>query len=114
MATRSDLLPFSPLARASFVRTARQLTVHLTGELDASSTPAIARSIADHVDSGDQRLDLDLDGLTFCDSSGLLLFFRLNEQATEAGTLFALHRPMPPVQRVLAISNASRVLRILP
>ena len=111
-----DLLPaLSPSATTAtvgFDRSGPNLTVYLTGELDAASAPSVTAAIFEHILPGDERLWLDLSTLTFCDSSGLVLLFKLNQHAEESGAHYALLEPTKPVRRVIALCDPSGVLRI--
>lgn len=100
------------LATASFDRSGRHLTVYLAGELDASSAPAVTDAILEHIGPDDEHLSLELSALTFCDSSGLMMVFRLHELAAGAGVRFVLFQPSPPVRRVLDICDPNGVLKI--
>lgn len=106
------LVPTAPGATAGFDRSGRHLTVYLSGELDAASTPVVADQVAEHLRPDDQQLSFDLSALTFCDSTGLTLLFRLERQASEAGARFALFDPTPPVRRIIEMCDASGVLNI--
>lgn len=104
--------PTDPLATARTDRTGRHLTVSLAGELDLASTPGISATIAGARRAGDEHLWLDLREVTFCDSSGLALLFRLRRETAEAGTAFALADPTDPVRRLIAACDVSGVLPI--
>jgi anti-sigma B factor antagonist len=112
VATRTETPPSTSLASVSFDRSGRQLTAYITGELDAASMPAVSQAISDQIRPDDERIGVDLSTLSFCDSSGILMFFRLERAATEAGARFALYQPTPAVRRVLEMCDASGVLKI--
>lgn len=99
-------------ASASFDRSGPNLTVYLSGELDAASAPSITAAIFEHLRPGDERLWLDLSALTFCDSSGIALLFRLNQRAEDDGFHLALMDPTAPVRRILEICDAGGTLAI--
>lgn len=106
------LSPSSATATASFDRSGPNLTVYLTGELDAASAPSVTTAIFERILPGDERLWLDLSALTFCDSSGLVLLFKLHQLAEESGAHYALFEPTDPVRRIIALCDPSGVLRI--
>ena len=112
MAYRPALVPGTMTATATFDRSGRDLTVYLSGELDASSTPTVGAAIDEHLHEGDVRLSLDLSSLTFCDSSGLALLFRLNQRANDTSTFFAIYAPTPFVRRIITMCDPSGVLSI--
>jgi anti-anti-sigma factor len=112
MTTRSHLQPSTSTATATFDRAGRHLTVYLSGELDAASAPGITQAIFDHLQPDDQQVALDASELTFCDSSGLVLLFKLHQQATDAGAYTAVFNPTPPVRRIIEMCDPSGILNI--
>lgn len=112
MATRTQTPPSMSLATVSFDRSGRHLTAYISGELDAASMPSVSEAVFDQIRPDDEHLGVDLSTLSFCDSSGILMFFRLERAATTAGARFALYQPTPAVRRVLEMCDASGVLKI--
>jgi anti-anti-sigma factor len=58
------------------------------------------------------RIVIDLHEVVMCDSSGLQLLVDAHRQATAAGGTLRLCRPQPFVQRVLDITNLTRILAV--
>lgn len=114
MTPRTVLPSVAPSATARFDRSGPHLTVHLSGELDMASAPGVSDAIAEHLEPDDQLLALDLSALTFCDSSGIALFYRLHRQTEDAGIRFDLCEPSPGVRSILQLCDASGVLSIRP
>lgn len=81
----------------------------LAGELDLASAPALRSAIQQNLDTGAQRLILDLTDLSFCDSSGLSVMVRA-EQNFPAGVL--LHHPRPQLRKILRCTQLEQVLAI--
>ena len=99
-------------ATSSFGRSGPHLTVSVSGELDAASTPEVEAAILRHVHPDDGCLSIDLSAVTFCDSTGLKMLFMLHQRAEDEGSRFVIDRPSATVERLLDICDLSRVLAI--
>jgi len=84
--------------------------VVLRGELDLATVGAVERRLAELRTEG-QATVLDLDGLTFMDSTGIRLLLAANEEAVRDGWSFAVTRGSERVQQVL---RAAQVIERLP
>lgn len=94
--------------------TATLTVLRASGEIDRDSVPVLVDAAEDALDSGVNRLVVDLTEVTFCDSSGLSLFVRLHRRATARGGSFALAVVQPPVWMVLRATNLDRLLEVHP
>lgn len=74
----------------------------LTGELDASTVPALADQFFGEPGS---LVVLDLQQLTFIDSSGLGAIHAARQRVTNDGGMLVVSRPGPAVHRVLEITG---------
>jgi anti-anti-sigma factor len=88
-----------------------QVVVHLRGELDLGSAPALSASLRPF-ERGERTVVVDLSDLTFCDSSGLTALIRFRNHAAEYGTRVALRSPRPAVKRVFELTNTDRLLGV--
>jgi len=86
----------------------------LTGELDDATTPILERSLREIERDPTTGLIIDLSGLTFLDSSGLLLLLRASERAGQAGRAFGIVDPRPNVRRILRVTGTTHLLEALP
>ncbi|MFB7356049.1 STAS domain-containing protein [Streptomyces gardneri] len=59
--------------------------------------------------AGPRGLDVDLSGVTFCDSSGLDMLLRLNRRANRAGKSLVLTALSPRVTRLLRLTGAEHL-----
>jgi anti-anti-sigma factor len=84
--------------------------VALSGELDFANVGQVQARLAELRDEREPTL-LDLDGLTFMDSTGIRLVLTACEDAQRAGWRFRLTRGSDRVQRVL---EAAQVIDRLP
>jgi anti-sigma B factor antagonist len=85
--------------------------LRLTGELDLSTAPQLTTAIEDLAAAGETRLLLDLTDLTFCDSTGMAVFVRGDNQAAADGGWLRLTGANGRVERVLRVTGLADVLR---
>jgi anti-anti-sigma factor len=101
-----------PTSTASFDRAGGHVTVYVSGDLDAASSPAIEAETLRHVQPGDERLWMDMSAVTFCDSSGLMVLLRLHRHAERTAGRFIVYNPSHQVRRVIDICGLNTVLAI--
>jgi anti-anti-sigma factor len=83
-----------------------QRTLVLTGELDMAYTDALSDAVAPLLEQpGD--VTIDLQGLSFIDSSGLLGLLRVADRVQDGNLV--LYRPSDPVRRVLDLVELADV-----
>ena len=83
----------------------------VVGELDLASAPSLRDELNDLVRAGSPVV-VDLDGVSFMDSTGLSVMVAGFSRFKERGLDFVLSRPQAQVLRVLEISGLDRVLTI--
>ena len=83
-------------------------TLHVRGEIDAHSAPALGDALRTH--SG--NLDLDLAGVEFVDSSGLRVLIESHQLLEARGDRLTIVDPSPPVQRMFELSVVDEYLNI--
>lgn len=84
------------------------------GDIDRASQLVLEDAATAALDGGGIDLIIDLDAVTFCDSSGLTLFIRLQRRAGAAGGSVRLASPQPMVRTVLQIVNFDRLFELHP
>lgn len=89
------------------------VTVVIAGELDHFAAPQIRRRLDDILcDPAVTHLVLDLENLTFMDSSGIgVLLGRLRELQARGGTL-SVKNMQPPVEKLFRLSGLQQVISI--
>jgi anti-anti-sigma factor len=87
-------------------------TVSVRGELDLATTPTVEDEVNSALAEGADTVDIDLADLTFIDSTGLRMFFKLNEQAVAQGWRLVLRNPSHQVQTILKITGSGDELPI--
>lgn len=82
------------------------LVVFLEGELDHNSAAGMRAEIDNQLrDPRILELVIDLDGITFMDSSGVGLILGRYKQMAERGGSVRVSRPAPRIDRLLALSG---------
>jgi anti-sigma B factor antagonist len=77
--------------------------VSLAGELDIASAPHLEDRIRSLIDGGRTRLVIELAELIFCDSTGIGILVRANNDCVAQGGHLRLAAPSRHVARVLAV-----------
>jgi anti-anti-sigma factor len=68
--------------------------------------------VIDVLDQTTGELTIDLSGLTFCDSSGVRLLYRLDRETKARGRVMVLQHPTSAVQRVLSLMGFVELLTV--
>jgi anti-anti-sigma factor len=90
------------------------VVLSIAGELDMATAPQLQDQITDLLDSGQNRLVLDLSDVSFCDSTGLSVFVRAKNSCDEIGGEVRLAAPQRGVRRILEVSGLIEVLHTYP
>ncbi|HEX4189122.1 MAG TPA: STAS domain-containing protein [Solirubrobacteraceae bacterium] len=91
----------------------RRHTIALRGELDLSTVDELEAMMAGACSNGAGELVLDLDGLSFMDSTGVRAALIAAERCEEHGCELLLARPRPPVRRLLELTGVLPRLRLI-
>jgi anti-sigma B factor antagonist len=83
-------------------------TVHVSGELDMATANDLIEGVRRSLLRGPGDLTLDLSGLSFMDSTGLLALLDLSKQLEGRGRLIVLSSPRP-VARLLQLARADTI-----
>jgi anti-sigma B factor antagonist len=87
------------------------LLLSLVGELDLSTVPELARRVEDRLAESPTRITLNLEDLTFMDSSGLRLLIELNRKsAQEEWKLTLIPSKHESARMVLRLTGADAAL----
>ncbi len=81
-----------------------QITVRLHGELDVATVPSVSEAIESTIDHRPSGLVVDLEDLSFMDSSGIALLVQLANRAESV----RVRNPSPNVRRVLEVTGLAR------
>ena len=97
------------------VRVERQrdeVIVALEGELDVAGAPDFEATVDEAIQPGPYRVVIDLDRLTFMDSSGIGALVNAHQAALAAGNQLVVRGCSKPIRRVLEITGADAVVTI--
>jgi anti-sigma B factor antagonist len=85
-----------------------------TGRLDLRSAAELKESLVSAVATGYRRLVVDLEAVTFVDSSGLGALIGGLKAARAAGGDLRIARPADQARTILQLTTLDRVLRVYP
>ena len=86
--------------------------IRVEGEVDLYSSPELRKAILKAVPSAQGRLAIDLEGVTYIDSSGVATLVEGLRSAREHGTGFSLVAPSPAVMQVLELARLDSVFEV--
>jgi anti-sigma B factor antagonist len=93
----------------------KQPLVRITGEIDVTTAPLVRSQLANLVDSGAQRILLDLDGVHFIDSTGLgVLVGTLRRLQEERGGRVRVEAVQDRVRRIFEITGLGPMFGLAP
>jgi stage II sporulation protein AA (anti-sigma F factor antagonist) len=103
-----------PASRVELVsrRMGQSLKLAIAGELDMAATFKLEPELDRLLDAPDlRRLECDLAGVSFVDSSGLGLLLAMRERTHDRGIAMAIVSVSAPVRRILDVSGIGTVLK---
>jgi anti-anti-sigma factor len=109
-----DAVPASPLTVDAFPCAAAAARVRVAGELDLATVPQLRAELAALLEAGRCELDLDLDGVTFCDVAGLTVLLRAHDLAVKAGGRLVVHGSCPPLRLMLRVLRPRQAFTMVP
>lgn len=89
------------------------VVLHLSGELDVATAPALDAELERLGAPQAQVIVLDLRELTFMDSTGLRAVLGAHDRISEAGSRFGVVRGPKQVERLLSLTRMSERLEIV-
>lgn len=81
----------------------------VVGELDMDGAPELRQSLTAALTTA-SCLDLDLAGVSFCDSSGLHVLLEIHRHAEDCGRQSAIVRVSPQVRRLMEVTGTEHLL----
>ena len=84
----------------------------VSGELDISTSGLLRKELNDLLDGGTQRVEVDLSGVVFMDSSALSALVGAHDRAREHSLHLELVSPSPACAKVLGITGLDRVFNL--
>lgn len=94
-------------------RESNRVVVAMEGELDMANAPALQNAIESEELAAPEIVVLDLQGLTFIDSTGLRVILTARELCRRRGQEFAVTPGSAQVQRLLSVTGVGEHLRTI-
>ncbi len=91
-------------------READRAIVAIRGELDAATGPSVSATVSALTHDGLAGVVIDLDHVTFVDSSGLSVLLESHRDAADHNMTLTVTNPQPAVQRLLRLTGVDAVL----
>jgi anti-anti-sigma factor len=83
------------------------LFVRVTGELDAASVGRLEVVLDDAIGLGARRIEMDLSGLSFVDSSGLAVLIRTQQRVAHRGGALVVEPASEPTRRLFEVAGVA-------
>ena len=96
--------------RTSVIDESDHVVLRVEGELDIGTVPVFVAAVDEVLAAGNDVVLLDLEDLTFIDSSGVGAYVAAFRRARSAGRSLSVGRRSPFVHRVLQISGVEEAL----
>lgn len=97
----------------TFARDSEAVVVGVVGELDCATGPTLEDRLGDLIENqGNRTVVIDLENMTFVDSSGLSVLVAAYRHLRERGGQLSVRRPSPSTRRVFEVTGLNRVLPI--
>jgi anti-anti-sigma factor len=93
---------------------AEHATVTLAGDLDTSTAGLLYEQFASLTREGIRHVALDLQGLSFMDSTGLSVIIAEHKRTTSLGGELIIYSPQEPVRKLFEITGLMELLDVLP
>jgi anti-sigma B factor antagonist len=86
--------------------------IRVVGEVDLYSSPELRKAILKAIPSADGGLAIDLEGVTYIDSSGVATLVEGLRSAREHDVGFVLVAPSPAVRQVLELARLDSIFEV--
>ena len=91
-------------------RTGDTVRLHLSGEIDMGTATVLEAWLSQAECDPDWGIFVDLEKVTFMDSSGVHVFLRAADRASQSGSQFAIVNASPIVERVFQLTRSGHLL----
>lgn len=99
------VIVYSPALSFDVIRDGETVRLALTGEVDLAHRESLISAAIAALEESTSVLEIDLDGVTFCDSSGLSGFLAIHRIAESDGKRMVLINPHGQLQRTLEVAG---------
>lgn len=87
--------------------------VSLSGKVDLYSVTSLRKELTDYIDKGVKSLAIDMNGLSYMDSSGIALLAAIQKKVKAMGAAFALVSVPEDILNVLKVAALDKFFRIV-
>ncbi|MFD7258236.1 STAS domain-containing protein [Streptomyces sp. NPDC059874] len=101
-----------PAISVDFEAGPQRILARVRGEIDIDHANALREDLVSALEASRLGLDVDLSGVTFCDSSGLHLLLDLNRMASGTGKSLVLTALSRRVSRLLDVTGTQEVFTV--
>lgn len=88
------------------------LVLHLTGRLDAVSSPNAEKKVFEFIDQGERKLLFDFSGVSYLSSAGMRMLLATLKRLKNPESKLVLCQVTPNVMDVLKMSGFDHVLEV--
>ena len=88
------------------------VVVRLQGELDMATAPQLRRVLDAALDARPAELAVDLQDLTFADSTGIRVLLEASRRAQDAGCSLVLRSPRRSVRKALRLTGMDQLVDV--
>jgi anti-anti-sigma factor len=100
-----------PLFEVTVQRDDEVATITVSGELDLATVPQLSAAVAEHDDAG--LLVLDLNAVTFIDSTGVRVLIEADHSCARSGSRLVVLTGDGPVRRILDLCDLNDRLTLV-
>ncbi|WP_040952120.1 STAS domain-containing protein [Gorillibacterium massiliense] len=90
--------------------TVQRITIYLHGELDLSVAPEMRADLEPYINQGDRELVLNLEGLTYIDSTGIGIIILILKQRDSIHATFRVEDIPPSINRLFELTGITQYL----
>jgi anti-sigma B factor antagonist len=102
--------PIEPPLNIATVHSDGALRIVAQGELDLASAPALEQALLDAEETDVGTILLDIDGVTFIDSTGLRALLEAHARSRRDSNRLQITRGGPQAQRLFSLARADDIL----
>jgi anti-sigma B factor antagonist len=95
-------------------QSAGDIVIRLHGDVDLDSHLEVERTIVEAVESGVERVVVDLSDVPFLDSSGVRALLKARQEAVRSRCELTVRAPQPIVAQVLQLTRVAPLLGLPP
>jgi anti-sigma B factor antagonist len=88
------------------------IEITVEGTVDLYSAPQLRSALLESVSAGGRRVVVNLDGVTYMDSSGVAVLVEGLRSARTSDMTFVLSRPSSSVMKVLELAKLDQIFEI--